>query len=185
MACVGKLSRASAVGNRNRPSEKPRGLSSTPLHPPSPTPTPLRWGLVLAAVTGRWEIRSRVSPLRLFLAVCPHGLLCLDTLTTGSCEGATFWPAASVRVSRNFSHASLCLCRCFPSTSASKVRTQAAKCLKMWCSKKKNRPLIEVFVHVGLNLGAGEAFACVTVTIIKCVFFRALTDRESSRHARD
>lgn len=97
-------------GDWNWPSGKPRGLS------PTPTASAATAGLVLAAVTGRAEIRSRVSPLRLFLAACPHGLLCLDTLTTGSCEGATLWPAASVRVSCNFSRASLCLCRCFPST---------------------------------------------------------------------
>lgn len=31
-----------------------------------------------------------VSHLHLFLVVCPHGLLCLDTLTTRSCEVTTF-----------------------------------------------------------------------------------------------
>lgn len=36
------------------------------------------------------------SPLRLFLVVCPHDLLCLDTLTTRSCEVATFQHAASL-----------------------------------------------------------------------------------------
>lgn len=38
----------------------------------------------------------RASPLRLFLVVCPHELLCLDTLTTRSCEVATFQHAASL-----------------------------------------------------------------------------------------
>lgn len=36
--------------------------------------------------------RQRVSLLRLFLVVCPHGLLCLGTLTTKSSEVTTFQP---------------------------------------------------------------------------------------------
>lgn len=56
------------------------------------------------------QIRQRVSPLRLFLVVCPHGLLCLDTLTTRSCEVTAFQPAASLSESQLFSY-SLSLCR--------------------------------------------------------------------------
>lgn len=52
-----------------------------------------------------WDSESvaRFSPLRLFLVVCPHGLLCLDTLTTRSCEVTTFQPVAFQSESQLFS----------------------------------------------------------------------------------
>lgn len=86
-------------GSKTGRAETHKGSKS---HPPTHTPPTV--GLVLAAVTGRAEIRSGVSPWCLFLVVCPHALLCLDPLTTGSCAAATFQPAASFPVS-NFSHA--------------------------------------------------------------------------------
>lgn len=36
------------------------------------------------------------SPLNLFLVVCPHDVLCLDPLTTGSCELTVLQAAASL-----------------------------------------------------------------------------------------
>lgn len=41
-----------------------------------------------------------LSLLRLFLVMCPHVLLCLDTLTTKSCEATTFQASASLNESQ-------------------------------------------------------------------------------------
>lgn len=101
--CVCMLAVRAAL-SQNWPPE-PGGLPS----PHRVSPLCEGWFASVSA-TGLAEIRQGVSPLRLFLVVCPHGLLCLDTLTTRSCEVTTFQPAASLSESKLFS-CSLCLCR--------------------------------------------------------------------------
>lgn len=69
------------------------------------------WVCVGQRTVGLAEIwsRQRVSHLRLFLVVCPRGVLCLDALTTRSCEVTTFQPAAFLSESQLYSCSLACL----------------------------------------------------------------------------
>lgn len=86
-----------------------------------------------------WGLES-VSPLRLFLVVCSHRLLCLDTLTTGSSGVSTFQPAAIQRESKLFS------CSCIDAWS-SLIKGQISLIKRPQTSEQQLSLKASVFVH--------------------------------------
>lgn len=99
--CVYVCMLALLLHNHRTGQQNPEGY-----HPRTESPHFGLWKPAFTSVSaiGLAEIQSRqrVSPLRLFLVVCPHGLLCLDTLTTRSREVATFQLAVSLSESKLF-----------------------------------------------------------------------------------